>query len=123
MIKLTFCLRKLPGISGDEFRRVWLEEHGPLVRRHAEILCIRRYVQVHAVESDAVQAIRAARSTQETPYDGTAELWFDRIENLLETRETPAGRAAGQEIMEDEKRFIDLARSTMMFGEEHPFVE
>jgi len=122
MIKLTFCLRRLPALTHEAFCRHWLERHGPLVHRHAATLGIRRYVQVHALESQAVAAIRAARSTADEPYDGTAELWFDRIEDLIESRKTDAGRAAAAEIMADEKRFIDLASSTMLFGVEHRFV-
>ena len=47
MIKIVFCVRRLPTLSPDEFYRYWLESHGPLVRRHAAALRIRRYTQGH----------------------------------------------------------------------------
>src|SRR5262249_12358508 len=50
MIKLVFCLRRLPHLSRAEFQRYWGETHGPLVRRRAEALGIRRYVQLHTLD-------------------------------------------------------------------------
>ncbi len=42
MIKLVYCLRRLPNLSREEFQRYWLETHGPLVRSRAQALRIRR---------------------------------------------------------------------------------
>ncbi|HBQ49001.1 MAG TPA: EthD family reductase, partial [Hyphomonas atlantica] len=47
MIKLTFCLRRLPHLSREEFQVYWREKHAPLVAKHAEVLGILRYVQNH----------------------------------------------------------------------------
>jgi hypothetical protein len=46
MVKLVFCLTRLPHLSRAEFQRYWRERHGPLVRESAKALGIRRYVQV-----------------------------------------------------------------------------
>ena len=40
MIKLTFCLRRLPHLSREEFQRYWREQHAPLVAKHAKTLGI-----------------------------------------------------------------------------------
>ena len=34
MVKLVFCLRRLPQLSLAEFQEYWLQKHGPLVRSH-----------------------------------------------------------------------------------------
>ena len=47
MIKLVFCLRRLPTLSASEFQRYWHDNHAELVRRHADALGIRRYTQSH----------------------------------------------------------------------------
>ena len=60
----------------EEFQRYWREEHAPLVRRHAEALAIRRYVQTHTRPSPMGEAVSAARGGVEV-YDGVAEIWFD----------------------------------------------
>ena len=122
MIKLIFCVHRLPHLSRDQFQRYWFESHGPLVRRHGEALHIRRYVQVHTLEDPINEALRAGRGTVE-PYDGVAELWWDSSEDLQAAISTPQGQQAGLELLEDERRFIDLSRSTLWIGQERPVIE
>jgi uncharacterized protein (TIGR02118 family) len=122
MVKLVFCLRRLPHLSRAAFQRHWLEKHAPLVRRHAPALGIRRYVQVHTLADDAVnEALRASRGGPPA-YDGVAELWWDSLDALQAAVESEAGRRAGLELLEDERRFIDLAASPLLVAEEHPVV-
>ncbi|TMB99245.1 MAG: EthD family reductase [Chloroflexi bacterium] len=118
MIKLTFCVRRLPELSLEEFHRYWLEKHGPLVRRHARALNIRRYVQLHTLESPLNDALRRSRDAME-PYDGVAELWWDSAEEMASGTRTPEGQEAARELLEDERRFIDLAHSSLWVGQEH----
>jgi uncharacterized protein (TIGR02118 family) len=121
MIKLTFCARRLPHLSRAEFQRYWRETHGPLVRQHAGALRIRRYVQVHTLEHPMQDALRAARGGPEA-YDGTAELWWESLDDLAAAVSSPAGEAASRLLLEDERRFIDLANSPLFVGEEKPVV-
>ena len=116
-----FCLKRLPGLSRQEFQRYWREQHGPLVASHAEALGIRRYVQVHTLDSPVNAAAQASRGGPEE-FDGVAELWYDSLEALQAAVRTDAGRAAGAELLEDERRFIDLERSPLWFAEEKPVV-
>ncbi len=81
MIKLVFCVRRLPHLSLEQFQRYWLETHGPLVRRHAATLRIKRYIQVHTLDSPVNEAMRRSRGAAE-PYDGVAELWWDSVQDL-----------------------------------------
>lgn len=121
MIKLTYCVRRLPEISPEEFHRYWRDVHGPLVRDRASALRIRRYVQVHALATPLNDALRAGRGALE-PYDGVAELWWDSMEDLQAGAGTAEGRQAGRDLLEDERRFIDLGRSALWLGEEHAVV-
>jgi uncharacterized protein (TIGR02118 family) len=121
MTKLVFCLRRLPHLSREEFQRYWIERHGPLVRSHAAALRIRRYVQVHTLDHPLNAALAASRGGPEA-YDGIAELWWDSPEALAEASASPEGRAAGEALLADEQRFIDLARSPLFVAEEHPIV-
>jgi uncharacterized protein (TIGR02118 family) len=122
MVKLTFCLRRLPHLSREQFQRYWLDVHGPLVRAHAAALGIQRYVQLHADASALSDALRKARGAPE-PFDGVAELWWESEADLRRAGATAEGRAAGTALLEDEKRFIDLTRSPLWFGTEHEIVE
>ena len=90
--------------------------------RHAEALRIRRYVQTHARSSEFAAAQSAARGSEPDAYDGQAELWWDGIDDVIAAVSTPAGRQAAIELLEDERRFIDLEHSPLWIGEEHVVV-
>ena len=119
MVKLVFCLRRLPHLSRNEFQRYWRDVHGPLVRRYADVLRIRRYVQLHTLDDAIQDALRASRGGPD-PYDGVAELWWDGLDDLV--RDDPEWRRGAQALLDDERRFIDLARSPLFVGVEHPVV-
>ena len=121
MIKLTFCLKRLPGLSREAFQAYWLNTHGPLVASVADTLRIRRYVQLHSLPAEISAPLRASREAPED-YDGVAELWFDSLEALAANGDNPAAREAAQMLLEDERKFIDLPRSPLWWGEEKTIV-
>ena len=116
MIKLTFCLHRLPQLSREAFQTYWFENHAPLVARHREVLRIRRYVQMHSGSGAMNAAIAASRGAPQM-YDGVAELWWDSFEDIM-SNDSPAAQAAGLALLEDERKFIDLPRSPLFFGVE-----
>jgi uncharacterized protein (TIGR02118 family) len=117
VIKLTFCLRRRPDLSWEEFSRYWREVHAPLVAERAEILGIRRYVQVRTVDAAALhEAYRRRNGGSPEPFDGIAELWFD--ETTFTEPRSPEAQRAGRELLDDERNFIDLPNSPMWLGDE-----
>jgi uncharacterized protein (TIGR02118 family) len=108
-------------MSRDEFQTYWRETHAPLVAQHAGALGIRRYVQVHTRGTMLDVGLRKSRGGPE-PYDGIAELWYESESAIAESLKTPEGIAAGRTLLEDERRFIDLARSPLWLGQEHVIV-
>ena len=122
MLKLIFCLRRQPQLSRAEFQRYWCEVHGPLVRRHARALRIRRYVQAHTLDDPINAALQAGRGADEA-FDGVAELWWDSRADFEAGTASEEGRAAGRALLEDEQRFIDHARSPLFVTEERPVIE
>ncbi|MFO1013798.1 MAG: EthD domain-containing protein [Caulobacteraceae bacterium] len=119
MIKLTFCLIRLPHLTRAEFQDYWLNHHGPLVASVKDALRIRRYVQTHSVPAEFSAALRATRGAPED-YDGVAELWWDSFESMGQDE---AATQASALLLEDEKKFIDLARSPLWWGREHVIVD
>jgi uncharacterized protein (TIGR02118 family) len=113
MIKLVFNLRRRPEMTREEFQAYWRDDHAELVSRHAEALRIRRYVQTHARSSEVAAAQSAARGSEPDVYDGQAELWWDSLDDVIAAVSTPAGQQAATELLEDERRFIDLAQSPL----------
>ena len=121
MVKLVFCLKRLPHLSREEFQKYWRDHHGPLVREAAPALAIRRYVQTHTATTRVNERLRSGRGAPEE-YDGVAELWFDSIEALVTAGGTPEGRAAARRLREDEQRFIDIAHSPVWLAEEYEVI-
>lgn len=122
MLKLVFTLRRREDMTREEFQRYWREEHAPLVAKHAETLRIKRYVQVHSRDTDLDEAVSAQRGTPLRHFDGVAELWWESMDDLMAAYASEEGQAASQELLEDERRFIDLPSSPLWLGEENVVV-
>ena len=118
MVKLVYCIRRRSDVPIEEFRRYWLEEHGPLVRSVASEIRALRYVQSHTAHADLNAALTASRDASE-PYDGITEVWFESRDALAENMGSPDGAAAAKRLLEDEAGFIDLARSSLFLTDEH----
>jgi uncharacterized protein (TIGR02118 family) len=121
VVKLVFILRRRAELSREEFQRYWLQQHAPLVRSLADVLGIRRYVQLHTLPDEMHALLRASRNAPE-PFDGVAELWFDSLEAIGASVSTDDGRAASIALLEDERRFIDHERSPLWLAQEHEIV-
>jgi uncharacterized protein (TIGR02118 family) len=89
-------------MSPDDFHRYWREVHGAIASR---VPGMRRYVQCHAIPS---------RVGDVPEFDGAAEAWFDDLDAVRRAVASPEYAAA----REDEARFIDLDRTTLIFTEE-----
>ncbi|WP_322095053.1 EthD domain-containing protein [Paraburkholderia bannensis] len=122
MIKLAFCLRRLPQLTPKAFRDYWHDVHGPLVREVADALQMRRYVQSHALVDPRFAGIGATRGIDATPFDGIAELWWDDVDTMLAVGETREGREASRRLVADERNFIDVVNSPLFFVNEREIV-
>jgi uncharacterized protein (TIGR02118 family) len=123
LIKLVFTIRRRSGMTRDEFQSYWRNEHARLVERHAEVLRIRRYVQTHARDTDADDAISGARGSLPGQYDGVAEIWWESVADLLAASSSEQGQAAAGALLEDEMHFIDLPNSPIWLGEENIVID
>jgi uncharacterized protein (TIGR02118 family) len=107
MVKIVYCISKLPHLSTEEFHRYWREVHGPIAGR---IPGCRKYVQSHT--------IHRALGEREPSFDGVAELWFDDWQALEAAMASAEVRAA----LEDERKFINHSRTAFFVTEEHHVV-
>lgn len=122
MIKLVFALRRRPDMTVEQFQAYWRDTHAPLVAARAEVLKIRRYVQVHtATDLEGLHgAFQRRNGGAPERFDGVAELWFDSLDDL--GGDDPAVRQAQAELLADEANFIDLPNSPMWVSTEHEVV-
>jgi uncharacterized protein (TIGR02118 family) len=118
MLTMTFCLRRLPSLTWTEFSDYWRDVHAPLVRTHAPVLGIRRYVQLRTIDEPRLhQGLQARNGGSPEPYDGVAQVWVDDLA-ALRRPSTAEGQAAAAALLEDERRFLDLPRSPIFVGSE-----
>jgi EthD domain len=117
MIKIAFCLRRLSRLTHEEFLGYWYETHAPLVRKRQQVLRIVRYVQFHSELGALSDRLRAFRNSPE-PFDGIAEIWYADRAALETVARDPEARKASRELLEDERRFVDLTRSPIWVGQE-----
>ena len=122
MIKLVYCLHRRADLSFEEFSRYWRNEHAALVKRHAPLLGVVRYVQSHATAPEANEALRKARELL-PPYDGIAEIYFKDLESMEKAHMSEAAEAAQQQLTEDEDKFLDRKRSCLFVTEEHVIID
>ena len=115
MIKLTFALVRRPELTREAFLAYWFDHHAPLVASVKDALRIRRYVQLHSLPAEASEGIRISRHAP-AEFDGVAQLWWDSFDDMA--RHDAAAAEAGRRLLEDERKFIDHARSPLWWGEE-----
>jgi len=73
-VKLIALLKARPGLSREDFAQRWIDGHAPLTLRFKNLTGYRINVAI-----EDYQEIEG-----ELPYDGTAELWWDSIEQMQE---------------------------------------
>lgn len=83
-VKLIALLKAAPGMGREKFARRWIEDHAPLTLRFANLRGYRINVAI-----EEYQEIEG-----ELPYDGTAELWWDSLEEMKEDFASPEAQAA-----------------------------
>ena len=122
LVKLVYCLHRLPNLSREEYQRYWRENHGPLVLEHKEALRARRYIQCHAKYYEEYNEVVKERGNLVEDFDGAAELWWDSVDDFRPEKITPEREQAGNALREDEQKFIDWSRSPVWLGREYVFI-
>lgn len=80
--KAVILLSRKEGMTPEEFRHWWLEEHAPMA---AQLPGVRRIVFNAAADNDDV--------------DGVSELWFDSEEAFTAAYATDLGKAVAADSM------------------------
>ncbi len=70
-VKLIALLKAKPGLSREQFEKRWVEGHAPLTLKFKNLRGYRINIAI-----EEYQEIEG-----ELPYDGTAELWWDSLED------------------------------------------
>jgi uncharacterized protein (TIGR02118 family) len=119
MVHLMFCLRRLPHLTREQFQAYWRDVHGPLVKSHAQAMGLARYEQNHAMPEEAAARLATGRGSPAS-FDGVAQLWWEP--RTLTPEQKAAAKHANAVLLEDERRFIDLAASPIFLVEDHEVI-
>jgi len=112
LIKLIVAVKRRADVSIEQFHEHWRTAHAGLVNENpATRRYVRRYVQCHTVAAEYARG--------EVAFDGTAELWFDSIEDKDAFFSDPD---YVRQIQPDEGRFADMARTVGFVTEEEVVV-
>jgi uncharacterized protein (TIGR02118 family) len=104
LIKGVWQLRRKPGMGLADFRKYWLEVHGPIALK---LPGIGRYVQSHLIDEAYLYA--------EPRFDGVAQIWFDSPQAFAAAFASPAGKA----LLEDGAKFIEFDQMRFFMAQEH----
>ena len=85
-VKVVALLKAAPGQDRASFTQRWVEEHAPLVLRMERLRGYRINVAIEHQELEG-----------ELPYDGTAELWWDSVEDMEADFASDVGVLAGED--------------------------
>ena len=104
-VKGIFQLKRKPGMNLQDFRKYWIEVHGPIV---CELPGLQRYVQCHTID--------AAYSYAEPKWDGVAQLWVEDLaawDTLVNSKEFTEGS------WPDGAKFLDQSIITNFMAQEY----
>src|SRR5579863_86809 len=103
MVKAFNFFKRKPGLSVDDFRKYWLNEHTAIIRAIPEL---RKYV--------ASITLPSAYKNREPLYDGISEAWFDDEATLRGTADSAPRRAATA----DDAKFVDTSTTGSIIVDE-----
>ena len=96
MVKAFNFFKRKPGLSVDDFRNYWLNEHAAIIRA---IPALRKYM--------ASITLPSAYRNREPLYDGISEAWFDDEDAIRLTADSAPRRAASA----DDTKFVDMSKA------------
>jgi uncharacterized protein (TIGR02118 family) len=107
MVKVMLLLYRRPGMSRDEFRRHWHEQHRPLLER------------LPGLHRLVLNDVLPGMDGTQPDCDGIGEDWFESPAAMQAAFASPEGQA----VAADAAAFLDLARlQLLVVAEEVPLL-
>lgn len=103
MVKAFNFFKRKPGLSVDDFRNYWLNQHAAIIR---EIPELRKYV--------ASITLPSAYRNHEPLHDGISEAWFDDEDAIHSRADSGPRRAASA----DDLQFVDMSKAGSIITDE-----
>ncbi len=103
MIKAIYFIKRKPGMSLEDFREYWLKDHAALVLKVPGLV---KYLQSHTMD--------AGYRKHEPIYDGIASLWYENLDDMRKTANTPISA----ETLADDEKFLDMSKFAFILAKE-----
>jgi len=103
MIKAIYFIKRRPGMVLADFREYWLKDHSALVLKVPGLV---KYLQSHTMD--------AGYRKHEPIYDGIASLWYENLEDMRATANTPISH----ETLADDEKFLDMSKFAFILTKE-----
>jgi hypothetical protein len=118
MLKITFCMRRLPHLTREEFQNYYCKVHTRVLDPEGvAALGMKRYVQLHAYPEEECAELDMGRGC-EPSFDAVAEIWLEDHDAFERNWKGPAGMEALKKLLEDERNFVDWSRSVIFMSKE-----
>lgn len=117
MIKLVGLFKIKPGMSPEDFRDYYENNHVPLIQ--SLMPQIREYRRNYVVPGSLFVAGHLGTTPPAAPCDVITECWFEDRAAYDEMCALTADPAIGGRIAEDEAKFFDRDHMTMFLVDEH----
>jgi len=113
MLKVIAMMKRVPGITPEEFARYWTEEHAPLgFEALPKDIRLFGYVQ---------NLVLRTEGDQEPEFDGLVEFCFDDMQTFQRWFVWFMGDG-GKVLRDDEKNFMDSSSVKLMLVEERVLI-
>jgi hypothetical protein len=112
VIKLIVMIRRRPGLTLEEFRSTYEQEHAPLFARS-----IPPEVQDAIVSYAQNHAVALPGSKTDPPFDVVSEFVFEDLEAMRRWTGWYLG-PEGKVLRDDEERFMDVSSKVVLVSEE-----
>ena len=124
MIRLVHLVKRQPGLSGEEFDRLWRDRMGPAFAAQQVHLDIARHVQTYrgATTAPLETAAQQDRGAMLPPVDGIAESWWGSEDALHAVLASPDARRRLAQLAETLAEITDPAVSPLWLAHDHPQV-
>ena len=105
--KILLFMKRRPGMTFEAFQDYYENHHAPLCERYTSGVSryLRRFLTPHRNPETG--------ATEELPFDVITELWFEDEAIFRSTVDYLAGSIMPDEIVEDEKKLFDRAKTRM----------
>lgn len=122
MFRIVYVFNRKKELSLKKCQNYWKEIHAPLVQKKSQTLGILKYSQFHTAGNPVFNWIMRKFRNTLPPFDGVGEYWIDRGK-LTSALNTDEGLKTMQELVDDEKKFIDLPGSCLWLAKEHIIID